>query len=176
MLPEPKDDHELLLVVYQVVQGLERDVRSALGQLQRGNDRFQQIALKEQQHDTAISELRSSVAGGLRAAEIAQEAARQAQATADAGLRAVNRVEFAINGEKGLTATVTQLGTVVAELQTTIHPVAEIAPIVTQLQRESDEQKTRSQLIHRILSPGGALVMAVVIALVTGLLTHWLWP
>lgn len=76
-------DHELILLIRHDLSQMRSQLSTALGQLERGNTRFEQIALNEQAMQLAISELRQNFSRAMLHAEEAKRRADQAQDALD---------------------------------------------------------------------------------------------
>jgi hypothetical protein len=70
-MPEPTD-HELLLLLRRDVEQLGQRLEEALTQLNRGNTRFEQIALTEQEVRIAMTALRGDYSRAMLAADEAR--------------------------------------------------------------------------------------------------------
>lgn|SRR5262245_8556620 len=72
-------DHELLLLLRRDMEQLSRQLSEALLQLARGNERFERIALYEQEVKISLTSLRQDFSRAMLAAESAQRTATKAQ-------------------------------------------------------------------------------------------------
>lgn len=66
-------DHELLLLLNRDLGDLRESIREALEQLRRGNERFQQIALRDQEVGAAIADLRQNYSRAMLTADQAKD-------------------------------------------------------------------------------------------------------
>lgn len=74
MREDSPTDRELLLILRRDVEQLTSQLTEALGQLKRGNERFEAIALTEQELKIGMSALRSDFSRAMLAADEAKRA------------------------------------------------------------------------------------------------------
>lgn len=98
----PTEDHDLLVKIAERQEQMNGRVELALVQLQRGNERFEQIALKDQAQDSALIQLRDDLTATTRTAT-------EAASLANVALRTANKLEVVIGGPDGLRGDVMQL-------------------------------------------------------------------
>ncbi len=74
-MPVQQSDHDLLVIIGEQQKQIQGQLLDALKQLDRGNERFTAITLKEQEFGAAIVGLRQDFSRAMLAAEQAKELA-----------------------------------------------------------------------------------------------------
>lgn len=80
MPPLEASDHDLLILLNRDMAELKEQLRAAMDQLQRGNERFTAISLRDQEVGAALAGLRTDFSRAMQVAEAARDSATKVQA------------------------------------------------------------------------------------------------
>lgn len=145
MAPDPSD-HELLLQLGWEFSQIRVQLQEALVQLSKGNARFEQIALKEQEMMIGLTSLRSDFSRAILSADSASSLARQALELGKSILK-----DF----EEHLT-----------DVRTRVERTSRLEERLSNLERELERWKNYLKVVAIIWAPIQVIIIAVVIDIV----------